>query len=62
MNFLLKQIFLVTTTDEIQQINPKIHFRNVTILENCELSYLLGFLASVPIKFLEGAHAQMWLS
>lgn len=52
----------MTTTDEIQQINPKIHFRNVTILETCELSYLLGFLASVPIKFLEGAHAQMWLS
>lgn len=47
----------MTTTDEIQQTNPKVHFRNVTILEACELSYLLGFLALVPIKFLAGANA-----
>lgn len=51
----------MTTTDEIQQINPKIQFRSVTILEACELWHLLGFLASVPINFFQGARPQMWL-
>lgn len=44
----------MTIADEILWRDPKIQLRNVTIMKGCERLHLSWFLASVPIKFLDG--------